>query len=64
MNLEQLTGRSIRLRQELVLAQQQEPAPSGLIERLVQDLETTEREISVLRARGQPSADDLNIATA
>jgi hypothetical protein len=45
MNIEQLTGRYFRLRQELAFAYASAPRNTGLIDRLVAELAATEREM-------------------
>jgi hypothetical protein len=52
MNLEQLMGRYFRLKQELSIAYRQQPWQSNRIDRLADDLASTEREISALQAAG------------
>ncbi|HKW83495.1 MAG TPA: hypothetical protein VJN68_07040 [Burkholderiaceae bacterium] len=46
MNIEQLTGRYFRLRQELAVAYASVPRNTGLIDRLIDDLAATEREMA------------------
>jgi len=45
-NIEQLTGRAFRLRQELAVAYSRVPWNSGLIDRLTDELALTEREVA------------------
>jgi hypothetical protein len=52
MNLEQLMGRYFRLKQELSIAYRQQPWQSNRIDRLADDLASTEREIAALQAAG------------
>ena len=51
MDLEQLTGRYVRLKQELAAAYRAEPWHRGRIDRLANELSATEREIAVAQAR-------------
>jgi hypothetical protein len=53
MDLEPLTARYFRLRQELAIAYRSRPWQSARIDRLANDLSATEREIGALQA-GQP----------
>ena len=53
MNLEQLMGRYFRLQQELSIAYRQQPWQSKRIDRLANDLSSTEREIAALQASPQ-----------
>ena len=50
MNLEQLTGRYRRLKQELSIAYAAQPWQTGLIDRLTNDLASTERDIAALHS--------------
>jgi hypothetical protein len=50
MDMEQLMGRNVRLRQELAVALATQPLPRGRINRLVNDIADTEREISTYQA--------------
>ena len=50
MNLEQLMGRYFRLQQELSIAYRQQPWQSTRIDRLADDLSSTERDIAALQA--------------
>jgi len=52
MNLEQLMGRYFRLQQELSIAYRQQPWQSTRIDRLADDLSSTERDIAALQATG------------
>jgi hypothetical protein len=52
MNIEQLMGRYFRLKQELSIAYRQQPWQSNRIDRLADDLASTEREIAALQAAG------------
>jgi hypothetical protein len=52
MNLDQLMGRYFRLKQELSIAYRQQPWQSNRIDRLADDLASTEREIAALQAAG------------
>jgi len=57
MNLEQLMGRYFRLQQELSIAYRQQPWQHTRIDRLADDLSSTERDIAALqagRARSNP----------
>ena len=56
MNLEQLTGRYFRLKQELSIAYRQQPWQSNRIDRLADDLASTEREIAALQAASDTSS--------
>jgi hypothetical protein len=61
MNIEQLTGRYFRLRQELAVAYASVPRNTGLIDRLADEIATTEREMAAasvgrLRVVGTPFA--------
>jgi len=56
MNLEQLTGRYVRLKRELAAAYRAEPWHSGRIDRLVSDLSATEREIAAAQAQRECAA--------
>ena len=61
MNIEQLTGRYFRLRQELAVAYASVPRNTGLIDRLADDIAATEREMAAasvgrLRVVKTPSA--------
>ena len=51
MNIEQLTGRYFRLRQELAAAYGSVPWNTGHIDRLTDELAATEREIAVATVR-------------
>ena len=51
MDLEQLTGRYIRLKQELADAYKAEPWQRGRIDRLANELCATEHEIAAIQAR-------------
>ncbi len=51
MDLEQLTGRYIRLKQELAMAYKAEPWHQGRIDRLANELTATERELAAMHAR-------------
>ena len=55
MNLEQLMGRYFRLQQELSIAYRQQPWQSTRIDRLADDLSSTERDIAALQATGAPA---------
>ena len=55
MNLEQLMGRYFRLQQELSIAYRQQPWQNTRIDRLADDLSSTERAIAALQA-GRPRA--------
>ena len=46
MNIDQLTGRYFRLRQELAVAEASVPRNTGLVDRLAHDLVATEREMA------------------
>ena len=46
MNIEQLTGRYFRLRQELAVADASVPRNTGLIDRLADEIAATEREMA------------------
>ena len=50
MNLEQLTGRQVRLTQELLAAYCTAPRNNGRIERLIAELASTEGEIVAVLA--------------
>lgn len=50
MDLEQLTGRYRRLKDELAIAYGQQPWPAGRIDRLAQEIAATEQAIAVLSA--------------
>ena len=52
MNIEQLMGRYFRLKQELSIAYRQQPWQSNRIDRLADDLASTEREIAAIQAAG------------
>ncbi|MEP7296083.1 MAG: hypothetical protein ABI702_07830 [Burkholderiales bacterium] len=55
MNLEQLMGRYFRLQQELSIAYRQQPWQNTRIDRLADDLSSTERDIAALQAgRARP----------
>ena len=56
MNLDQLAGRYSRLQQELAAAYLAQPWHSGRIDRLVNDLSATEREIAAAQARHEDAA--------
>jgi len=56
MNLEQLMGRYFRLQQELSIAYRQQPWQSTRIDRLADDLSSTERDIAALQATGARAA--------
>jgi hypothetical protein len=58
MNLEQLTGRYHRLKHELSIAYAAQPWQIGRIDRLTDDIASTEREIAVLHF-----ADDRGAST-
>jgi hypothetical protein len=66
MNLDQLMGRYFRLKQELSIAYRQQPWQSNRIDRLADDLASTEREIAALQAARdrRPSAGTAGYATA
>ncbi len=51
MDLEQLTGRYVRLKQELAAAYNVEPWHRGRIDRLANELTATEHEIAAIRGR-------------
>jgi hypothetical protein len=53
MSLEQLIGRYLRLKEELVIAYSSLPWNAGRIDPLTHDMALTEREISALRALHQ-----------
>jgi hypothetical protein len=50
MSIEQLMGRYFRLKQELSIAYRQQPWQSHRIDRLADDLASTEREIAAMQA--------------
>ena len=50
MNLDQMMGRHSRLRQELSIAYGARPWQGGRIDRLTNDLASTERDIAALHA--------------
>jgi len=58
MNIEQLTGRRSRLRQELLVAYGTSPRNGGRIERLAGELAVTEREIAAILAPQHDGADE------
>jgi hypothetical protein len=62
MNLEQLTGRYRRLKQELSVAFNAQPWQSGLIDRLTNDLATTERDIAALHSSDRSTTSTRLIA--
>jgi hypothetical protein len=66
MNIEQLMGRYFRLKQELSIAYRQQPWQSNRIDRLADDLASTEREIAALQAAGdrRPGPGSMGYATA
>ncbi len=49
MDLEQLMGRYFRLKQELAIAHRAQPFQSGRIDRLADELQSTERAIEALQ---------------
>ena len=51
MDLEQLTGRYARLKQELAAAYKSEPWHRGRIDRLANELSVTEHQIAAIQAR-------------
>jgi hypothetical protein len=58
MNIEQLIGRCSRLRQELLAAYGASPRNGGRIDRLADELASTEREIAVILASQRAGADE------
>jgi hypothetical protein len=66
MNLDQLMGRYFRLKQELSIAYRQQPWQSNRIDRLADDLASTEREIAALQAARdrRPASGQMGYATA
>ncbi len=61
MDLEPLTARYFRLRQELSIAYRSRPWQSARIDRLANDLSSTEREIGALQAGQQPQSPSANL---
>ena len=55
MDLEQLTGRYRRLKEELALAHGEQPWPTGRIDRLTQELAATEQAIASMQAKAELS---------
>ena len=53
MNLEQLTSRYFRLKQELSIAYRAQPWQSLRIDRIADELAATEREIAALQPAGE-----------
>jgi hypothetical protein len=53
MDLEQLTGRYRRLKEELALAHGEQPWPTGRIDRLAQELAATEQAIVSMQAKAE-----------
>ena len=54
MDLEQLSGRYRRLKDELAALHGQQPAPEGRIERLTEEIAETERAIAALGIKTSP----------
>lgn len=63
MDLEPLTARYFRLRQELAIAYRSRPWQSARIDRLADDLSATEREIGALQADPQPQSARASFGT-
>ena len=59
MDIEQLMGRYFRLKQELSIAYRAQPWHSGRIDRLADELATTEREIAALQPTDEQCAEPL-----
>jgi hypothetical protein len=62
MELEQLTGRYFRLKQELATAYGAVPWNRGRIERLARDIASTEQELAGLKPAEQHSPVDTRLA--
>jgi hypothetical protein len=62
MNLDQLMGRYFRLKQELSIAYRQQPWQSGRIDRLADDLASTELEIAERQHADEQIAGRLSFA--
>jgi hypothetical protein len=62
MNLDQLMGRYFRLKQELSIAYRQQPWQSGRIDRLADDLASTELEIAERQRADEQIAGRLSFA--
>jgi hypothetical protein len=58
-HLEQLMGRYFRLKQELAQAYREQPWNGARVDRLADDLSTTEREIAALQPPDAPYRDPL-----
>jgi hypothetical protein len=56
MDLEQLTGRYRRLKEELALARGQQPWPTGRIDRLTQEIAATEQAIASMGEKAESSS--------
>ena len=61
MDLDQLNGRYLRLKDELASAYAQQPFPAGRIDRLAEEIAQTELEIVAVEA--QTSAASADVAT-
>lgn len=59
MQLEQLMGRYFRLKQELAVAYRERPWHGARIDRLADDLTSTEREIAALQPVDEQCGDSM-----